>query len=60
VVAMSVGAGMSASGFATPNLEELKELNRQLTMLLEDPQPGLVMWQMALYRVIEKIAEFSK
>jgi len=24
----------------TPNLDELKELNRQLTMLLEDPQPG--------------------
>ena len=51
---------MSESGFATPNLEELKELNRQLTMLLEDPQPGLFMWQIALYRVIEKIGEFVK
>jgi len=51
---------MSESGFATPNLEELKELNRQLTVLLEDPQPGITTWQIALYRVIEKIGEFVK
>ena len=51
---------MSAPGFQTPNLDELKELNRQLTMLLEDPQPGITTWQLSLYRVIEEIARFAK
>ena len=25
-------------------LEELKEMNRKLTLLLDDPQPGLITW----------------
>ena len=45
---------------STPNLDELKELNRQLTMLLEDPQPGLFTWRLHLWDVLEKIAEFVK
>jgi hypothetical protein len=51
---------MSASGFATPNLDELKELNQQLTLLLEDPQPGLFTWRLHLWNVLKKIAEFVK
>jgi len=43
-----------------PNLEELKELNRKLAMLLEDPQPGLFTWKRHLWDVLEKIAEFAK
>jgi len=44
----------------TPNLDELRELNRQLTMLLEDPQPGFLSWRLHLWNVLEKIAEFVK
>jgi hypothetical protein len=44
----------------TPNLNELRELNRQLTMLLEDPQPGLFTWRLHLWDVLEKIGRFVR
>jgi len=44
----------------TPNLDELKELNRQLTMLLENPQPGLLTWRLHVWDVLEKIARFVR
>jgi hypothetical protein len=36
-------------------IEELKELNRRLTALLDDPQPGLMSWCMALERVMSAL-----
>jgi len=41
------------------NLEELTQLNKRLTKLLEDPQLGLFTWHEALSEVLIKIAEFS-
>lgn len=42
----------------TPNLDELKELSRQLSGLMKDPQPGLATWNAMLTKVLKKIAEF--
>lgn len=36
-------------------LEELQELNRRLTGLLADPQPGLMAWCDALGEVMKKL-----
>lgn len=41
------------------NLEELKNLNKRLTGLLEDPQPGLFTWHDALADVLLQISTFS-
>lgn len=41
------------------NLEELTELNRQLTSLLSDPHPGLSTWRLAIGRVIRQVAAFD-
>jgi hypothetical protein len=41
------------------NLDELKDLNRRLTSLLDDPQLGLFTWHQCLAEVLNKIAEFS-
>lgn len=43
---------------ATPNLDKLKELNRRLTALLADPQPGFMSWQGFLHEVLTEIASF--
>jgi hypothetical protein len=40
------------------NISKLKELNRQLTVLLDDPQPGLFMWNEAMYKTLTKISSF--
>lgn len=42
------------------SISELKELNRQLTVLLDDPQPGLFMWNDAMFKTLAKIAGFVK
>ena len=39
-------------------LDELKELNRKLTGLLDDPQPGLATWNLALGKVMHGISKF--
>lgn len=36
-------------------LEELKRYSDQLSKLLEDPQPGLMSWNMHLNEVLRKI-----
>jgi hypothetical protein len=40
-------------------LDELKELNRKLTSLLADPQPGLATWSLALGKVLHDMGKFS-
>ena len=42
-----------------PNLDKLREINQRLTLLLEDPHPGLMSWSGFLYDVLEKLAEFT-
>jgi len=44
----------------TPNLDELRDLNRRLTLLLSDPQPGLATWKLALAEVLCAIAAFVR
>lgn len=34
------------------DIEDMKELNRQLKALLDDPHPGLATWMMAVIRVL--------
>lgn len=36
-------------------LEQLKEYNRRLSALLEDPQPGLISWNMFLHDVMTQM-----
>ncbi len=40
-------------------LDELRELNRKLKQLLDDPQPGLYTWRMALRDIISEINKFG-
>jgi len=42
-----------------PNLDKLREINQRLTLLLEDPHPGLMSWSGFLYDVLEEITEFT-
>lgn len=42
-------------------LDRLKELNRQLQVLLADPQPGLMSWHMCLNDTMSSlISEWTK
>jgi hypothetical protein len=43
----------------TPGLDELRELNRRLTGLLDDPHPGLVTWMMMLSETLMKMADYA-
>ena len=38
-------------------LEKIKELNRRLTALLDDPQEGRASWCIALGQVLEELAD---
>lgn len=39
-----------------PDLDRLRELNRRLTALLDDPQPGLFSWCQCLAEVMRDLA----
>ena len=41
------------------NIDKLKTHVENLTKLLNDPQPGLLTWQMVVHKEIEEIAEFQ-
>lgn len=41
------------------NIETLLDLSRRLTKMLEDPEPGLLMWNEATHNIIGQIAEFA-
>lgn len=41
------------------NLNDLKQLNKRLTSLLDDPQLGCFTWHEALGNLLNEIAEFS-
>ena len=41
----------------TPNLDELREQCRKLLQLLENPEPGLVTWHLA---VRDKLSDLAK
>jgi len=43
----------------TPNLDELRELSKRLSVLLAEAHPGLITWQLALTGVLEKLAEVT-
>ncbi len=45
---------------ADDTLWDMRELNRRLTLLLEDPHPGLMTWNMCLAEVLGKLAEYVK
>ena len=38
-------------------LERLQELNRRLSELLDDPQPGLALWCLSLGKVMKQLTE---
>lgn len=40
-------------------IEELKELNRKLGMLLDDPHPGLMTWRSFLHEYLSEMSKFS-
>lgn len=39
-----------------PGLARIRELNQQLSRLMEDPQPGLVTWRTLLSQTLEELA----
>ena len=42
-------------------IEELKEITRRLTALLDDPQPGLFSWNLCLGKVMtELVGKWTK
>ncbi len=43
----------------TPNIDELRGHAKALVTLLDDPQPGLMTWRVALAQVLVQIAEFG-
>ncbi len=40
-------------------IEKAKELNRVLSSLLEDPQPGMLSWCMALHETLISLGKLS-
>ena len=40
------------------NITELKELNSRLTGLLDNPEPGIGSWHIAVNAVLKKISQF--
>lgn len=42
----------------TPNLDRLTELSRKLALLVGDPEPGLMTWNLMLGEVLSGIGEF--
>lgn len=44
---------------ATPGIDELRELNRKLSLLLDDPQPGLFSWRIMLSETLMDMANYA-
>ncbi len=40
-------------------IEQAKELNRRLTLLLDDPQPGLLSWCIVLHETLVALGKLS-
>ncbi len=43
----------------TPGIDELRELMRQLSLLLDDPHPGLFTWKESLSHYCLEIGDFG-
>jgi hypothetical protein len=41
-------------------INQLRELNRQLKQLLDDPHPGLLTWNTCVYDVVDKMSAVVK
>jgi len=54
-----IQANMTENKSYPPNITELRNLARQLNNLMENPEPGVGEWKLALHKVIEKISEFK-
>jgi hypothetical protein len=40
-------------------LDELRELHMKLGQLLDDPQPGLATWRLALSQILLELAKYA-
>ena len=43
----------------TKGIDELRDLNRKLASLLDDPQPGIATWRMCLNKLLMQMADYA-